>query len=594
MRTALILLQFVFVISGASLAYSGLKSTAFRDIPDGSVMEGSLGHGGFQPDYIIDKNHPALAPLWDHARNVKSLPQEDKIRSIVQFIRTVLLPNRNYEDKDYLRTLKQFRELKREIPLGEYAVAKAGVCREYALLTHLALKEAGVPNQYVYAKVNTGGLIEDHAFTVIKDKGQLITVDSYELDYSGRLLKDLMNPGGITDKSYRAPWGRAKSGNYTVAVLDLHEFPKVFSLAPEAVPEIPPSTRSRAVSIKVGPELTFTNENMLNANWSMPNGDVTAVRAENKEALERYKIKIQELCLRKGCKIEEQFHVWSDGWRTPELRVTYPDGWWFIAGLDTSVLEFQSKEMTLKDLDAFHARIQQDIFDACEELGLKPKPGVGGGHIHIDLTSAFPEDGRLLRDFLVDYSNHPGLAFGALSLDQGNATPVAKLRSDQKIAFRKVISDFDYGLIRGRNQLAKEIERRVYFHSPVYGDPSQKYMAVNLTRVTKENVAESFRTVELRALRAQRNADDLKKIADLFEGRINYLKNLPDRVLVGTLLPPTDDAEVLKQYRSYVRGAGLDPDLYLDLIPARYRGSQSIKSKTRCKEQILRVLFHAP
>ena len=403
-----------------------------------------------------------------------------------------------------------------------------------------------------------------------------------------------MSPGGISEKSYRAPWGRPQPSDYTVAVLDLHEFPKVWPLTPETVSPMPFSTRSRTVSIKVGPELTFTNEAMQGADWSMANGDVTAIRPENKAALDQYKTKIQELCSRKGCKVEEQVHLWPDGWRTPELKVTYPDGWWFIAGLDTSVLEFNSKEMTLKDLEILKSRIQQDIFDACEELGMKPKPGVGGGHIHIDLTSAFPEDGKLLRDFMVDYANHPGLAFGTLTMDRGNATPLVKLRADQKIAFRKVIWDFDNGLIKGRNQLAKEIERRVYYNSPVYGEPPQKYMAVNLTRVTKENVPDSFRTVELRALRAQRNAEDLRKIADLFEGRINFLKNQPQRVPLGPLVPPVDDTEVLKQYRSYVSGAGLDPDEYTDLIPERYRVIQPPKSGRPCATQFFQILARSP
>ena len=444
---------------------------------------------------------------------------------------------------------------------------------------------------------DTDGLIEDHAFTVVRHNGKLVSVDSYELDYSGRLLEDLTGPKGIRTGSYLAPWGRPVSNNRTVAVLEFHDFPKVWPLAPK-MPEsssFVPARRleARTTSIKIGPELTFTNDEMVNAEWMMSNGDVSAIRPENQQALEKFKIRIQAICKQFGCKVEGQFHLWPDGWRTPEVKVVYPDGWWFIAGLDTSVLEFQAKEMSLGDLSRVKRRIEEHIFETCKDIGLKPRSGVGGGHIHIDLTSAFPEDGKLLRDFIVDYSNHPGLAYGALTMDRGNATPIAKLRPDQKIAFRKVISDFDHGIIKGREQLATELERRVYFRSPAYGEPPQKYMAVNLTRVTRKNVPDSFRTVELRALRAQQSADDLEKLGELFERRINFLKSQPERVPVGSLSPPGSDAEVYSQFRSYVEGPGLDFSRFENLLPEKFRKAGLI-DPSKCTVRWLQSILASP
>lgn len=568
-----------------------------RNIPDQAVLEGSVSFGGIQPDYIIDKSHPELAVLWEFSRQKRNLPVEQRINAIVRFIREEILPGRDYLDPRYLSTLSKYRQAGREISIGEYASTKAGVCREYALLTHLALKEAGIPNRYVYAKVNTDGLIEDHAFTVVRHNGKLVSVDSYELDYSGRLLEDLTGPKGIRTGSYLAPWGRPVSNNRTVAVLEFHDFPKVWPLAPK-MPEsssFVPARRleARTTSIKIGPELTFTNDEMVNAEWMMSNGDVSAIRPENQQALEKFKIRIQAICKQFGCKVEGQFHLWPDGWRTPEVKVVYPDGWWFIAGLDTSVLEFQAKEMSLGDLSRVKRRIEEHIFETCKDIGLKPRSGVGGGHIHIDLTSAFPEDGKLLRDFIVDYSNHPGLAYGALTMDRGNATPIAKLRPDQKIAFRKVISDFDHGIIKGREQLATELERRVYFRSPAYGEPPQKYMAVNLTRVTRKNVPDSFRTVELRALRAQQSADDLEKLGELFERRINFLKSQPERVPVGSLSPPGSDAEVYSQFRSYVEGPGLDFSRFENLLPEKFRKAGLI-DPSKCTVRWLQSILASP
>ncbi|HEY8280577.1 MAG TPA: transglutaminase domain-containing protein, partial [Bdellovibrionota bacterium] len=183
------------------------KPVSFQDIPEGSVMEGSVGYGGIQPDYIVNFHAPEFDELRTFAQDVGQMRIHvtEKIDRINKRIRTNVLPGKSYTNSRYRGVVNTYRNANQDIPLSEYANCKAGVCRENALITHMALKEAGIPNRYVYAKAklkfyspDSGKIInevaEDHAFVVTEINGKNWIVDSYNKAFNGFSFDQLRNP----------------------------------------------------------------------------------------------------------------------------------------------------------------------------------------------------------------------------------------------------------------------------------------------------------------------------------------------------------------------------------------------------------------
>jgi hypothetical protein len=206
----------------------------FADIPDHSVVEGSLKTGGTQPDYIIDTNAPELQPLLKYARQIKSqkLDYWVKINKIIKFIYKKTLTKFDYNDKSYQDLIKSYKSASKDIPISRYASCSAGVCRENAILTHLALKEAGIPKKHVYAQIQriskseAVDVIEDHAFTVVEHKGKKWVVDSYYWGFNGYLLDDLLRPEGITKDSLKSPIAYVAPGFRRI--IKINSFPEIY------------------------------------------------------------------------------------------------------------------------------------------------------------------------------------------------------------------------------------------------------------------------------------------------------------------------------------------------------------------------------
>jgi hypothetical protein len=188
-------------------------SGGIYELESGMVVEGSVKHGGIQPDYQIDFESQDFRQLKKFARAIKDNPNLSiwtKIDKVATYIRNKTLPHGEYNNPNYLKTLASFREAGEDIPLSAYMSCRAGVCRENAMLLHLALKEAGIANRFVYAKVQqqvwergvvTFDKSEDHAFTVVEINGKNWIADSYNSNFHGYNFDQLTNPD--LDKSLR-------------------------------------------------------------------------------------------------------------------------------------------------------------------------------------------------------------------------------------------------------------------------------------------------------------------------------------------------------------------------------------------------------
>ena len=116
-----------------------------------------------------------------------------------------------------------------DISLGEYLKNGVGVCREYALLTHLALLRMGVDSRFAYVKAITGNLEQDHGIVLIKHKGELWLVDSYFTWLNGFRLKDLRKRGGANESDPRLVYGKITPDDVSMRIVKIHSFPLVWA-----------------------------------------------------------------------------------------------------------------------------------------------------------------------------------------------------------------------------------------------------------------------------------------------------------------------------------------------------------------------------
>ncbi|MCM2277623.1 MAG: circularly permuted type 2 ATP-grasp protein [Oligoflexia bacterium] len=308
-----------------------------------------------------------------------------------------------------------------------------------------------------------------------------------------------------------------------------------------------------------GPEFTFTNPEIL----EVGNRNPTNAKSEiNSAKLEQWRGVLVERCKQLGCEVRRT----SDKHGAAH-RVSFPDGWYFNISLDAAVLEVQTKPGTLEDFRARKELIQKEIFETARSIGIEPHKRAGQGHIHIDVDEAFGQDSRLLRNFFVDYSNHPELAWGALGNHLGNSPPVAALKPEQRKALIHALQEFDAhpGTHREFGDL---IDRNVYTHGTVaeWGFP-RHYQALRF--------AWNLNTIEMRGFRPQRSADEFVKELELIQGRIEHLKKVEGAI--PFVNPPTHELplkEVVTRFYGYVTESGLDWETYKTLLPPELVGIQ--------------------
>ena len=207
------------------------SQTVKSDIQIGSIVEGSVNYGGMQPHYIIDYDNEAFKPLRTYAQNLKGeLDVSKKIEMLRDYVTTNVLVHKDYDAKAYLAITSKYKKAGKNIPLSSYLKGKAGVCREHALIFHMALKDAGVKNSYLYARVFQNWSSEDHALNVVNINGEMRVVDIYNSNFHNQPLNQLLEPGGKNNRG-------AKVGIHIV-----NEYPAVYEMT-EAEKEL--ATRSK-------------------------------------------------------------------------------------------------------------------------------------------------------------------------------------------------------------------------------------------------------------------------------------------------------------------------------------------------------------
>ncbi len=172
----------------------------FRDISDGSIIEGSHRYGGIQPDYYIDLHEAPIRSVLQFAEKIGRDPNIEnftKVNIILKHIQKSVLTDKNPRGAPYLEMLAKKLNNGEQVSISNYIEKHIGVCREHAILTHLALKKANIKNYFAYGVLkNRFGARYDHAFVIIDDGDEQWLVDSYNPYLNGRRLKDVLRSSG--------------------------------------------------------------------------------------------------------------------------------------------------------------------------------------------------------------------------------------------------------------------------------------------------------------------------------------------------------------------------------------------------------------
>jgi hypothetical protein len=207
-----------------------------RDFNQGSTVEGSSRVGGLQPDYFLDTESKEFSAIWNYADQVgtnQKLTLVQKVELIVTKVRDVFSEHHSYNDPVYVELMKKYKESGQSIPLSKYVSCGAGVCRENALLLHFALKKAGIPNHFVYAKVlidygSSALTPEDHAFVVFEFENERWIADSYYKQFNGYSFDEFMQYFDILRRPLkRLPFAETYTEPRTI--VRLNRYPQVVS-----------------------------------------------------------------------------------------------------------------------------------------------------------------------------------------------------------------------------------------------------------------------------------------------------------------------------------------------------------------------------
>lgn len=293
-----------------------------------------------------------------------------------------------------------------------------------------------------------------------------------------------------------------------------------------------------------GPEFTFVGLSTFSSLGVLSIGNIRARDELAREILKK--------CEARGdCSVTRKFRKWFLG---RDQVIQYNDGFWIRVSTDNDVVEVQTSPLTLNQFKNQRDRIQTDLFDSAEAIGLKPSTfGKGGGHIHMGIKSAFNEDVLLFRNFLVDVLNHSAGALGADQVSYKRNAERLNTRQAAQDRFERVINDFDNGKYRTIEELSWAIVKRVY----LWQVEGMRFQEINLLRVLGFAWNPAKRTIEFRGVDPQQNIDVFLKQIEIFHSRLEYLKTLQGRIQYRNRTLGGQPNQISGLY-GYVVGSGLD------------------------------------
>jgi hypothetical protein len=277
-------------------------------------------------------------------------------------------------------------------------------------------------------------------------------------------------------------------------------------------------------------------------------------------------------------------------------RIRFPDGWYMDLTFDQDVIEVNSKPSTSLEFTKNKEPIAR-LFKEAMLMNLAPSKGAG--HIHVGVESAFGNDARAFRNFIVDYFNHPGFVSGGM----GESEPgLHDLPHEQRLQFAKIIEEFDQGRMeRSILALAQRIQSEVYeralqvqdFES--LDDNRRKYNALNFTRIDPSRPISEW-TLEFRNVH--------QWSADMFLDQVEILDRMMHKALTAEHVVPVsprliekyfkkDFTDYMDDVRRYLSSLGLQPARYEQMNRVGFIDYKYSRRLIRCTVAKLKDTFRA-
>lgn len=314
-----------------------------------------------------------------------------------------------------------------------------------------------------------------------------------------------------------------------------------------------------------GAEFTMTSYQLITAPKMYPGTDDDISSEIGRDLLEKFADIVRETCGR--CTVV----LTMDRYDLPAYKVTLPDHFSFMITLDPAVIEIVPSAATREGFLKLEPVLERLIFRTGKILEQAPISKFGGGHVHIGIASTFAGNPVLFRNFFVDWLNHPDL-MDAFTGSRFNSPTFYDLPAWQEEKMRSVIAEFDKRLqqegflqnpdrdpkrgLELMTELARSIQKQVYTSTLIPDwTPTEKYQALNVTRLADASVPLEQKTIELRFFAGQKSVGEFISLIDLFEGRIEFLKKAEGLVKYEAL-KQYSESETAARLEKFARDAG--------------------------------------
>lgn len=299
--------------------------------------------------------------------------------------------------------------------------------------------------------------------------------------------------------------------------------------------------------------------------------------------------------LRAKCKVGCREKQVPGKWST-ESRFYLPSGFWIEISWDPNVVEIKTQPLPLSEFKKIADELQEFLFDTAAEVGLVTDTIYRAGHFNFGTYSAFKGQADEMLKFVVDFANRPELALGIWrSPNMLNAPPLAALKKDQRSNLAKISRGFlnkklntiDLGLhengpnyywapvpsqlnIREVTQLLLDSVFNSTYHERL-NRFAPHYQALSIRKLVKARSVTDDQPTEIRSVRSQKSVDEFVLLAELIQGRLLYLHNLPDEkaFLVSETARTTFSSQTLvDRFFIYVSEANLEWNKFKVLLPS--------------------------
>lgn len=279
------------------------------------------------------------------------------------------------------------------------------------------------------------------------------------------------------------------------------------------------------------------------------------------------------------------------------FHIEFPDEYYIRSSLDAGALEWQTKPSTIPEIRNQVPVLQREVFDRAKTIGVGYTIEATGGHTTF---SGFGNDTFWYGNYLKFRTKNTHLDWGFFGKDGYNATPVSLWANDQQAKYVKVHQEHDgkwkkfliemedaLGKKASDKELIRLYETRNLMKQEdysaklleIYHNPKLENERLGKRSKPKYVANKPYGSlIENRAIRPQKNAEDLLKMAEFIEAEAWYVKERMNEGLEVRFNPNNyveeSKSKVARESRKMVETLGLDWERYKKLSPA---GDVSLK-----------------